>query len=70
MESSNNPTYKDLKEELSSISVELDVCDSYYNKETGYKESVHLIKNPVGINKELYVQECLKGHKIFIVNVI
>ena len=38
----------------------MDGFDSYYNKETDYKEGVHLIQNPVGINKELYVQECLK----------
>ena len=63
MESSNNPTYKYLKKELSPIYVELDDFDSYYNKETDYKEGVHLIKNPVGINKELYVQDCLKGQK-------
>ena len=67
MESSKNPTYKDLIEELSSICVELDAFDGYYNKETDYKEGVHLIKNPVGINKELYVKDCLKGHKILIV---
>ena len=67
LETSKNPTYQDLKEELKSIQVELDAFDNFYNKETEFKEGIHGLKNPVGLNKELYVQDCLKGHKILIV---
>ena len=66
-ESSQNPTYKDLKEELSLITPELDAFDGYYNMEQEFKEGKHEFENPVGLNKELYTEECLKGQKILIV---
>ena len=45
----------------------MDGFNSNYNKETDYKEGVHLIKIRLGINKEIYVQDCFKEYKIVIV---
>ena len=66
-ESSNNPTYKDLKEELSSIPPELDAFDGYYNMESEFKEGNQKFENPVGLNKELYEKDILQSQKILIV---